>query len=197
MSECVCILCVCPWVCECVCVVIYAAFRQSVPHGCIYDGGNLVRRDLRLSWYLDAYIFNLLCFTTDCCYTLNRCMELYYICASSVFGKKKNRECTWLTNGVLRSRAGEAAGMFTNQYSPAAHINCYCINPRHSRERQAKGVCRKETGLVLTSYWMLYPRVEPLLWSSCLFCALSVSLLSITNQTDTDANRLLTCSIHR
>lgn len=57
----------------------------------VYDGGNLVRRDLCLSWYLDTYIFNLLRFTADCCYTLNRCMELYYICASSVFGKKKKK----------------------------------------------------------------------------------------------------------
>lgn len=32
----------------------------------------------------------------------------------------KKTECTWLLNGVLRSQAGAAAGLFTDQ-----HTDCY------------------------------------------------------------------------
>lgn len=62
----------------------------------VWNGGNLVRTDLCLSQFLDAYIFNLLRFATDCrrccCCILNRRVDLYYICASSVLLRRKNKQ---------------------------------------------------------------------------------------------------------
>lgn len=71
---------------------IYLAqvFRSGV-----WNGGNLVRTDLCLSQFLDAYIFNLLRFATDCCCCcciLNRHVDLYYICASVCFIKKQKKK---------------------------------------------------------------------------------------------------------
>lgn len=102
-------------------------YLDKVFHVGIWNWGILERTNLCLSQFLDTYIINLFHFATDCCCILNHCVELYYICTSSVSKTK----CAWLPNGVLQSQEREAEVLFIKLHKPVAHTE-------HSRERQKK-----------------------------------------------------------